>query len=309
MQLVELPTPSPGPGEVLVRVEAAGVNFIDIYHRSGQYKLPLPIQLGREGAGVVEAVGEGVTGVRPGERVAWAMAVGSYATHAVLPADQMIHVPEGLDASIAAAAMLQGMTAHFLALSTFPLAVGDACLVHAAAGGVGLLLCQIAKRTGARVIATVSTEEKAARARAVGADEVILYTERDFEPEVRRLTGGQGVSVVYDSIGKDTFERSLGCLRPRGMLVLYGQSSGAVPPFDPQLLAQRGSVFLTRPKLGDYVATREELTARAGDILRWALSGELTVTVGQTFPLADAALAHQKLAGRETIGKLLLLPG
>jgi NADPH2:quinone reductase len=308
MQLVELPTPSAGRSEILVRIEAAGVNFIDIYFRSGQYKAPLPLALGHEGAGVVEAVGPGVLDIAVGDRVAWAQGPGSYATHVVLPAERAVKIPDGIDPKTAAAAMLQGMTAHYLATSTYPLAAGDTCVVHAAAGGVGLLLCQIAKRAGARVIGTASTEEKAARAKEAGADEVILYTKVDFEPEVRRLTGGRGASVVYDSVGKDTFERSLGCLTPRGMLVLYGQSSGAVAPFDPQLLSQKGSLFLTRPTLKDYAASREELTARAGELFGWIKSGDVTVTVGATFPLADAALAHTKLGGRETIGKVLLLP-
>jgi NADPH2:quinone reductase len=309
MELVEIEAPSPGPSDVLVRVEAAGVNFIDIYHRSGQYKLPFPIPLGLEGAGVVEAAGQDVRGVQPGDRVAWARAPGSYASHVVVPEAAVVKVPEDVDAKLAAAVMLQGMTAHYLAMSTYPLAPGDTCLVHAAAGGVGLLLCQIAKRAGARVIGTVSTEEKAARARGAGADEIILYATSDFEAEARRVTQGQGVSVVYDSVGKDTFMKSLGCLRRRGMLVLYGQSSGAVPPVDPQLLSQKGSLFLTRPTLNDYAATPDELAARAGDLFRWIAAGELRVTVGATFPLSQAALAHEKLGNRETVGKVLLIPG
>ncbi|MCK6592974.1 MAG: quinone oxidoreductase [Polyangiaceae bacterium] len=309
MKLVEIDTPSPGPGEVLVRVEAAGVNFIDIYQRSGQYKLPLPIPLGLEGAGVVEAAGQGVDGLKPGDRVAWARGAGSYATHVVLGEAAAIKIPDGVDVSIAAAAMLQGMTAHYLAMSTYPLAPGDTCLIHAAAGGVGLLLCQIAKRAGAHVIGTAGTEGKAARAKAAGADEIILYSKVDFEAEVRRLTEGRGVSVVYDSVGKDTFMKSLACLRRRGMLVLFGQSSGPVPPFDPQLLAQGGSLFLTRPALHHYTATRDELAARAGDLFKWIAAGELKITIGATFPLSEAPLAHEKLGGRETTGKVLLLPG
>lgn len=308
----ELPTPEPGPGEVRVRVEAAGVNFIDIYVRSGQYKGPLPVPLGREGAGVVEAVSEGGQGgerVRPGDRVAWADTPGSYATHVVLPAARAVPVPEGIDSKLAAAVMLQGMTAHYLSRTTYPLKPGDACLVHAAAGGVGLLLCQMAKRAGARVIGTAGSEEKAERARAAGADDVILYREADFEAEVARLTDGRGVSVVYDSVGRDTFEKSLRCLRLRGMLVLYGQSSGAVPPVDPQLLSQRGSLFLTRPSLHHYAHTREELLARSGELFQWMLAGELKVAIDSTFPLAKAADAHEKLAGRATSGKVLLLPG
>lgn len=309
MKLIDVDTPSPAPGEVLIRVEAAGVNFVDIYHRSGLYKLPLPLHLGVEGAGVVEAVGGAVRDLQPGDRVAWARGPGSYATHLAINESAVVKIPEGIDATTAAAAMLQGMTAHYLAMSTYPVAPGDICLIHAAAGGVGLLLCQIAKRAGARVLGTVSTEEKAALARKAGADDVILYKITDFEAEVRRLTDGKGVSVVYDSVGKDTFMKSLGCLRRRGMLVLYGQSSGAVPPFDPHLLYQRGSAFLTRPTLHDYTATRDELAARAGDLFRWIKAGELTITVGATFPLTEAALAHEKLGGRETVGKVLLIPG
>ena len=306
--LEDLPTPSPSPGEALVRVEAAGVNFIDIYQRSGQYPMPRPLPLGLEGAGVVEVVGEGVIDVRPGDRVAWASGPGSYATHALVPAGRLVPVPAGLDAQSAAAAMLQGMTAQYLVRATYPLTPGDVCLVHAAAGGVGLLLCQMARRLGATVIGTVSTEEKAARARAAGAHEVILYTQADFEAEVKRLTGGQGVSVVYDSVGKDTFERSLNCLRRRGMLVLFGQASGPVPPLDPQILSRGGSLFLTRPTLFDYTATREELLERAADVLGAIQRGELALTIGATFPLAEAAEAHRALGGRGTTGKVLLLP-
>jgi len=308
MTLTDYPTPEPGPGEVRVRIEAAGVNFIDIYRRSGQYKVDLPIAMGLEGAGVIEAVGPGGVDFKPGDRVAWAAGPGSYATHAVIPAARLVPVPDGVDAATAAAAMLQGMTAHYLACATYPLREGDECLVHAAAGGVGLLLCQIAKRRGARVLGTVSTEEKARLAREAGAAEVILYTQVDFEAETKRLTEGRGVNVVYDGIGKDTFLRSFGSLRRRGTLVLYGQSSGAVPPFDPQLLSQKGSLFLTRPTLGDYTATREELLARAGEVLHWIQRGELKIKVGATFSLAEAAVAHQKLAGRETVGKVLLIP-
>jgi NADPH2:quinone reductase len=284
------------------------VNFIDIYQRSGQYKVPTPLPLGLEGAGTVEAVGEGVTEVRLGDRVAWASGPGSYATHVTLPVDRLVPVPEGLDAKTAAAAMLQGMTAHYLTRSTYHLGPGDTCLVHAAAGGVGLLLCQMGKRAGARVIGTTSTQEKAALARAAGAEEVILYTDADFEAEARRLTDGKGVSVVYDSVGKDTFEKSLRSLRRRGVLVLYGQASGPVPSFDPQLLARHGSLFLTRPSLMDYTATREELLARARDVLGAIERGELSITIGATFPLAQAADAHRALGGRSTTGKVLLLP-
>ena len=308
MKLVEIPTPAPGPGEALVRVEAAGVNFIDIYQRSGQYKVPAPIALGREGAGVVEAVGPGVTDVKPGDRVAWADGSGSYATHVVVRAAVLVAVPEGMDAKLAAASMLQGMTAHYLAHDTYPLRDGDTCLVHAAAGGVGLLLCQMASRAGARVIGTVSTEEKAARARAAGAHEVILYTQSDFVAETKQITASLGVDVVYDSVGKDTFDKSLACLRIRGVMVLFGQSSGAVPPIDLQTLAAHGSLYVTRPTLHSYVHTRAELVDRAGAVLGAVQRGEISVAVGATFPLADAASAHRALAGRETTGKVLLLP-
>jgi NADPH:quinone reductase len=308
MRLEELPTPAPGPGEALVRIEAAGVNFIDIYQRSGQYKVDLPLRLGSEGAGVVEAVGPDTSLVHAGERVAWASAPGSYATHVLVDQDRLVSVPDGLDVKIAAAVMLQGMTAHYLTHATYVLGAGDTCLVHAAAGGVGQLLCQMAKRARARVIGTVSTEAKAVRAREAGADEVILYSKIDFEAETRRLTDGIGVSVVYDSTGKDTFEKSLACLRSRGMMVLFGQSSGAVPPFDLQVLAKRGSLFLTRPTLASYIASRGELLARASDVLGAVQRGELSVAIGETFPLEKAAEAHRKLAARETTGKLLLIP-
>ena len=308
MELEELPTPKPGDGQALVRIEAAGVNFIDVYQRTGLYKNPLPYGLGLEGAGVVEAVGGGVTTVRVGDRVAWTGIPGSYATHNVVPADKLVTLPAGVDARAGASAMLQGMTAHYLAHSTYPLKAGDTCLVHAAAGGVGLLLCQMAKRAGARVIGTVSTEEKAKLAREAGADEVILYTRQDFEAEVKRLTGGKGVQVVYDSVGKDTFEKGFNCLAMRGCMVLYGASSGPVAPLDPQVLNAKGSLFLTRPSLFHYTATREELVKRAGDVLGWIQKGELKLRIGATFPLAEAAKAHQDLEGRRTTGKVLLIP-
>ncbi|AUX42775.1 quinone oxidoreductase [Sorangium cellulosum] len=308
MTLEEHPTPAPGPGEAVVRVEAAGVNFIDIYQRSGQYKLDLPIPLGLEGAGRVEAVGPGVAEVREGDAVAWTSGPGSYATHVRVPVAKLVPVPEGVSPKSAAAAMLQGITAQYLVRSTFPLGPGHTCLIHAAAGGVGLLLCQMAKRLGARVLGTVSTEEKARLAREAGADEVILYTQADFEAEARRLTGGAGVHVVYDGVGKDTFEKSLGALRLRGTLVLFGQASGAVPAFDPQILNQKGSLYLTRPSLVHYTTTREELLERAGDVLGAIARGELDVSVGATYPLAEAAEAHRALAGRKTTGKVLLLP-
>jgi NADPH2:quinone reductase len=308
MHLEELPTPKPGEGQALVRIEAAGVNFIDVYQRSGLYKGALPVPLGLEGAGTVEAVGPGVTTVRPGEHVAWTGVPGSYATHNVVPADRLVALPAGLDARTGAAAMLQGMTAHYLAHSTYPLKPGDACLIHAAAGGVGLLLCQMARHAGARVIGTVSTEDKARLAREAGAHEVILYTREDFEAEVKRLTGGRGLQVVYDSVGRDTFEKSLSCLAPRGYMVLYGQSSGPVGAFDPQVLNAKGSLFLTRPSLIHYTATREELLFRAGEVLGWIQHGKLKLRIGATLPLAEAAQAHRDLEGRRTTGKVLLIP-
>lgn len=304
----EVPLPEPGPGEARVKVEAAGVNFIDIYHRTGQYRGQLPLTLGMEAAGVVDAIGAGVTEVQPGDRVAYAMQQGSYAEYAIVPAWKLVPVPDAIELRSAAAVMLQGMTAHYLTHSTYPLQPGDTVLVHAAAGGVGLLLVQLAKRRGARVIGTVSTEEKARLAREMGADEVILYTQADFETEVRRLTDGRGVDVVYDSVGRATFDKSLNCLRPRGYLVLYGQSSGAVPPFDPQVLNAKGSLFLTRPSLGHYAATREELLERANELFQWMIAGELTVRIDQTYPLAEAAAAHQYMEGRQTKGKVLLIP-
>lgn len=308
MRVEEMATPRPDPGEALVQVEAAGVNFIDLYQRSGQYQAPLPLRLGVEGAGVVEAVGSGVTEVKPGDRVAWASGPGSYATHAVIRAAALVPVPEGVDSRTAAASMLQGMTAHYLSHDTFPLAAGHTCLVHAAAGGVGLILCQLARRAGARVLGTVSTEQKAARARAAGAQEIILYTKADFLAETRRLTAGRGVDVVYDPVGKDTFDKGLDCLRPRGVMVLFGQSSGAVPPVDLQLLSAKGSLFATRPTLRDYTLRRDELLARAGAVLGAVERGDLSISIGAVFPLAEAAEAHRQLGGRETSGKVLLLP-
>lgn len=308
MRLEDLPLPEPARGQVLVRVEAAGVNFIDTYQRSGQYKVPLPFGMGLEGAGVVEAAGPEAGGVEAGMRVAWVNVPGSYATHALVPAERTVPVPQGIEARAAAAVMLQGTTAHYLARSTWPLQPGETCLVHAGAGGVGLLLTQFAKMAGARVLTTVSSDAKAELSRAAGADDVILYTREDFADAARRLTGGGGVQVVYDSVGRDTFEKSLSCLAPRGMLVLFGQSSGAVPPFDPQVLAARGSLFLTRPTLGHYTLTREELLGRAGDCFAAMRSGALRVRIGAEFELAQAARAHQELEGRRTTGKVLLLP-
>lgn len=300
--------PEPRPDEALVKVEAVGVNFIDVYHRTGIYPLPLPFTPGTEAAGTVESVGSEVSEVAAGDRVAYAMAVGSYAEYAAVPAARLVKLPEGIDAQTGAAAMLQGMTAHYLSTSTYPLKSGDTALVHAAAGGVGLLLIQMAKRAGARVFGTVSTQEKARLAREAGADEVILYTGQDFQQEVRRLTEGRGVQVVYDSVGKTTFMKSLDSLAPRGVLALFGQSSGGVPPFDAALLAQKGSLYLTRPSLAHYILTREELLRRAGDVLGWIAAGELKLRVEKTFPLGEAAEAHRQLEGRATTGKILLLP-
>jgi len=308
LTMENLPVPEPGKGEAVVRLEAIGVNFIDIYQRMGLYRSSLPFTPGNEGAGVVVETGPGVGEVSAGERVAYAGALGSYAEVAVVPAWRLVKIPDGMDVGLAAAAMLQGMTAHYLTYSTYPLKPGDACLVHAAAGGVGHLLTQVARRRGARVIGTVSTKEKAELARSFGADEVILYTEQDFESEVKRLTGGKGVQVVYDSVGQTTFEKSLNCLAPRGYLALYGQSSGPVPPFDPQILNTKGGLFLTRPSLAQYTATREELLWRANDVLGWAATGELKVRIDARFPLSEAAEAHRQLSGRKTTGKILLLP-
>jgi NADPH2:quinone reductase len=308
LQLVETPIPHPGPKEALVRVVASGVNFIDIYFRTGLYKAEIPIALGCEGAGTVERVGAEVTEVAPGDRVAWAMPRGSYAEYAVAPAWQLVKMPDNLDFQTAAGVMLQGMTAHYLTHSTWALKPGDACLVHAAAGGAGGLIAQMAKMRGARVFGTVSTEEKAAVARQHGVDDVILYTRTEFDVEVRRLTNGRGVDVVYDSVGKSTFEKSLNCLRPRGLLALFGQSSGPVLPFDPNTLNGKGSLFLTRPSLGHYTLTREELLWRAGDVLGWVASGKLHPRIERAYPLAEAAAAHRALEGRQTAGKLLLIP-
>lgn len=308
MRLDELPTPEPGAGQALVKLEAIGVNFIDVYQRSGLYKGTLPVPMGLEGSGVVEAVGPEVSEVKEGDRVAYTGVPGAYAEYALVPAARLVRLPAGLSARDGAAAMLQGMTAHYLVHTTYPLKPGDACLVHAAAGGVGLLLCQMARQAGARVIGTVSTEAKARLAKEAGADEVILYTQQDFEAEVKRLTDGRGVQVVYDSVGKTTFEKGLDCLAPRGYMVLFGQSSGPVSSVDPQTLNAKGSLFLTRPSLFHYVAARGELLQRAGDVLGWIEAGKLKLRIGGTFPLAEAAEAHRQLEGRKTTGKLLLIP-
>jgi NADPH2:quinone reductase len=306
MELVEVPTPAPGPKQALVRIASTGVNFIDVYFRTGLYKADLPIALGSEASGVVEAVGPDVSEVAPGDRVAYAMARGSYAEFAVVPAAMLVKIPDDLDLQTAAAAMLQGMTAHYLTHSTYALKEGDSCLVHAAAGGAGGLVVQMAKMLGARVFGTVSTEEKAKIARGHGADEVILYTQQEFDVEVKRLTGGRGVDVVYDSVGKTTFEQSLNSLRPRGMLALFGQSSGPVPPVDLNILNGKGSLYVTRPSLAHHVLTREELLWRAGDVLKWVAAGKLKLRIDHAYPLAEAASAHRDLEGRKTAGKLLL---
>jgi NADPH:quinone reductase len=298
----------PGAGQARVKIEAIGVNYTDIYQRTGLYPGQLPATVGQEAAGVVDAVGPGVTDVQVGERVAYTSQPGAYAEAAVVEASALVSIPEGVETRTAAAVMLQGMTAHYLAVSTYPLKKGETALVHAAAGGVGQLLVQIAKRQGARVIGTVSTKEKARLAREDGADEVILYTQTDFVQETRRLTDGAGAHVVYDSVGKTTFEGSLDSLRSRGYLVLFGQSSGPVPPFDPQVLNRKGSLFLTRPSLVHYIATREELLWRTGDLFRWIKDGELKVRIDTSFPLSAAAEAHRYLEGRQTRGKVLLIP-
>lgn len=304
----EVALPEPGPGQARVKLEAIGLNYIDIYQRTGLYPLKPPFTLGMEGAGVVDAVGADVAEVKKGDRVAYSMELGSYAEYAVVPSWKLVPVPPGLDSRSAAAAMLQGLTAHYLTLSTYPLKKGESALVHAAAGGVGLLLIQMAKRLGATVFGTVSTEEKARLAREAGADEVILYTRADFSSEVKRLTQGQGVHVVYDSVGQSTFEKSLDCLRPRGYLVLFGQSSGAVPPFNLGSLAAKGSLFVTRPTLLHYAANRKELLERSNDLFRWIASGELKLRISKSFPLAEAAEAQRELEGRKTTGKVLLIP-
>jgi NADPH2:quinone reductase len=308
LHLEDVPVPTPGPGQALIRVEAAGLNYIDVYHRIGLYKQPFPLTLGREAGGTVESVGPGVTTVRQGDRVASEAVIGAYAEYALVAADRLVPLPDGVSAKAGAAVMLQGLTAHYLVHSTCPLKRGDVCVVHAAAGGVGLLLCQMANRIGARVIGTVSTEEKADLARQAGAAEVILYSREEVAPAVRRLTGGTGVRVVYDSVGKTTFAGSLDCLAPRGMLVLYGQSSGVVEAFDPQILSQRGSLYLTRPTIAHYTATRAELLERAGEVLGDLADGTLSVRIGAEFPLERSADAHRALEGRRTTGKVLILP-
>ena len=308
LELVEIPVPQPKANEAVVKIAASGVNFIDVYHREGRYPLALPFVAGQEGAGLVSAVGAEVKSVKAGDRVAWTGILGSYAEYVAAPVDRLVKIPQGVSEREAAAVMLQGTTAHYLAYTTFPLKRGDTALVHAAAGGVGLLLVQLAHNIGVRVIGTVSTEEKARLARDAGADEIILYTQADFETETKRLTGGKGVDVVYDSVGKTTFEKGLNILRPRGMMVLFGGSSGAVPPFDPLTLTQKGSLFLTRPSLSNYIATRDELEARASALFGMIAAKKLKLRIEHIYPLREAAQAHRDLEGRKTTGKLLLIP-
>jgi NADPH:quinone reductase len=308
MEVVELPVPQPKANEAVIKLAASGVNFIDVYLREGRYKTPLPFVLGQEGAGVVTEVGADTMSVKVGDRVAWTGLQGAYAEYAAVPADRLVPIPQRVSEQQAAAVMLQGMTAHYLSHDTYPLKQGETALVHAAAGGVGLLLVQMAHNIGARVIATVSTEEKAKLARAAGAHEVILYTQADFEAETKRLTGGKGVDVVYDSVGKTTFEKGLNILRPRGMMVLFGASSGAVPPFDLVALSQKGSLYVTRPTLMNYIATRDELVARSSAVFGMMATGKLQLRIEHTYPLAKAQQAHRDLEGRKTTGKLLLVP-
>lgn len=308
LRIEDVPVPQAGPGQALIKISAIGVNYLDIYHRTGVYPLPLPLTPGTEAAGVIAALGEGVTDLAEGQRVAYAGPIGAYAEYAVVPAARLVPLPKGTSDEQAAAVLLQGMTAHYLVDGIFPVKSGDRVLIHAAAGGVGQLLVQMAKRRGAQVFGTVSTKEKAAQVRELGADEVILYTSQDFEVEVKQLTDGRGVDVVYDSVGRDTFEQSLNSLRPRGMMVLFGQSSGVVPPIDPNILQHKGSLFLTRPTLGHYTATREELLFRAGAVFDAIADGSLKLQIAQSYPLAEAAQAQRDLAGRATAGKLLLIP-
>jgi NADPH:quinone reductase len=308
MRLDDVPQPAPKAGEALVKIDAAGLNYIDVYFRSGQYKAEYPLTLGLEAGGTVTAIGPNVSEVKVGDKVAYTGVPGAYAEFAVVPAARLVVLPAGVSTRQGAAAMLQGMTAHYLATSTYPLKAGDTCLVHAAAGGVGLLLCQMAKMRGARVIGTVSTDDKAKLAREAGADEVIIYTRQDFEVEVKRLTNNQGLQVVYDAVGKTTWEKSLNSLAPRGMMALYGQSSGPIGTIDPGILNTKGSLFLTRPSLNHHIASRAELTQRAGDVLGWIRDGKLKMRMEFEFPLKDAAAAHRALEGRQTTGKVLLVP-
>lgn len=308
LEPAEVPRPVPGPGQVLIRVEAVGINFIEVYQRTGLYPVAFPATPGTEAAGVVEVVGEGVEGLKKGDRVASTNVVGAYAEYSLVPANRVVRLPDGVSTRQAAAVLLQGMTAHYLATSTYALKPGDTCLVHAAAGGTGLLLCQVARRFGARVIATVSTDEKALLALAAGASDVIIYTRENFVERTKSLTDGQGVQVVYDSVGRTTFMPGLDCLVPRGMMVLFGQSSGKVEPFDPTILMQKGSLFLARPTLSHYIASSAEQQSRAGEVLGWVADGSLHVRIGAEFPLSAAADAQRALESRSTTGKLLLLP-
>jgi NADPH2:quinone reductase len=308
LELTDVDVPTPKAGEALIAIKAIGVNFIDVYFREGRYPAQTPFILGNEAAGIVTAVGSSVTEVQPGDRVAYTGHLGSYAEFTVMPADRLVKIPDGIDFEQAAAAMLQGMTAHYLSHDTYPLRAGESALVHAAAGGVGLLLVQMAKAIGARVIGTAGSEEKARLAREAGADEVIVYATHDFAAETKRLTDGRGVHVVYDGVGKTTFDRDLDVLRPRGYLVLFGGASGAVPPFDPMILSRKGSLFLTRPTLANYIATREELVARASAVLGMIAAGKLTMRVAHRYPLAEAGQAHRDLEARRTTGKVLLIP-
>jgi len=308
LQYDDVAEPTPGAGQAVVKLAAACVNFIDVYFRTGAYKAPLPLIIGLEGAGTVTAVGQGVTDVKAGDIVAWTGVPASYAQMTAVPADRLVKLPAGVAPMTGAAAMLQGMTAHYLVKSSYPLKKGDTCLVHAAAGGMGLLLCQMGKMLGATVIGTVSTEEKAALAKGAGADHVILYSKQDFEAEVKRITGGRGVDVVYDGVGATTFDKSLSCLRPRGFMILFGAASGPVPPLDLQVINQRGSLFVQRPSLNHHIAAREELMQRAGDVLGWIRDGKIKLRVEHQFPLAQAADAHRALEGRKTTGKILLIP-
>jgi len=308
LEMVDVPMPQPKHTEAVVKIAACGVNYIDVYFRDGTYKRPLPFIAGQEGSGVVIAAGAEAKTAKPGDRVAWSGVLGSYAEYVAAPAEALVPIPAGVSERDAAAAMLQGMTAHYLCYDTYPLKPGQTALVHAAAGGVGLLLVQMAHNLGARVIGTVSSEEKAKLAREAGADEVILYTQTDFEAEARRLTGGKGVDVVYDSVGKATFDKSLNVLRPRGMLVHYGSSSGPVPPVDPNVLSQKGSLFLARTNLAHFTATREELLARSGAVFDMIAAGKLKLRIAHTYPLSEAQQAHRELEGRKTTGKLLLIP-
>ncbi len=308
MRYEDVAEPTPKAGEAVIKVDAAGINYIDVYFRSGQYKAELPLTIGMEAGGTVKAVGSGVTDVKVGDKVAYTGIAGAYAEFAVVPAARLVTLPAGISTKQGAAAMLQGMTAHYLVTSTYPLKPGDSCLVHAAAGGVGLLLCQMAKMRGARAIGTVSTDDKAKLAREAGASDVILYTRQDFEAEVKRLTEGKGVNVVYDSVGKTTFDKGFNCLKPRGVMALYGQSSGPVGPFDLQTLNAKGSLFVTRPSLNHHVATREELVQRASEVLGWVRDGKLRLRTELEFPLKEAGEAHRALEGRKTTGKVLLIP-